>query len=88
MNIDDIMQNAKTPKIDHHLGHVLDATAVLAEAIRPLGRVSSGVLYAHVCGRMSLETYEAALGMLRRAKLVSENAHVLAWIGPTPGVKP
>ena len=55
----------------------------LAEAIRELGQVPSGQLYASVMAGMSLEDYNAALKVLIKAELVSESpAHLLTWTGP------
>jgi hypothetical protein len=58
------------------------AARILADAIRDLGEVPSGHLYAHVMGAMSLETYQGLIGILKHAKLVEEKAHLLTWIGP------
>jgi hypothetical protein len=58
--------------------------AALAEVIRAKGSISAGELYAHVCGTLSLETYESAIGLLIRSSLVKREAsHLLTWIGPT-----
>lgn len=55
----------------------------IAEAIREVGTVPSGHLYATLCGRLSLTDYEFCIGRLKSAGLVSESANVLRWIGPT-----
>lgn len=55
---------------------------VLSETIRELKQVVSGTLYAQVMGQMTFEQYSSAIGLLKRAKLVSEENHVLRWIGP------
>lgn len=60
----------------------IDMIAALAETIRELGEVPSGVLYANVMGRMTLESYEGCLRVLKGARLVAERANVLRWIGP------
>jgi len=62
----------------------LNTVAALAEAIRGLGSVPSGVLYAHVMSHMSLAGYESAIGVLKRAGLVSEENFLLTWCGPQP----
>lgn len=60
------------------------ALAALAEAIRYLGSIPAGHLYAHTCGAWSLDTFQALLGVLKRSGLVSEDGfHVLTWTGPT-----
>lgn len=56
--------------------------AAMAEAIRQVGSIPSGHLYAQMIGVMSMSDYEAAVGLLKRAGLVEETANVLRWIGP------
>lgn len=63
----------------------LNIVLALAEAIRELGRVPSGTLYANVMGKLDLATYEAAIRMLKNAGLVKETAHELEWTGPAKG---
>jgi len=54
-----------------------------AEAIRELGEVPSGHLYANLMSKLSLAQFEQVLGVLKGAGLVREsNAHLLTWIGP------
>ena len=60
----------------------LTATLAVAEAIREAGRVPSGTLYAILCGRMDLRTYEALIRTLKNAGLVEEKYNELRWIGP------
>ena len=55
----------------------------VAEAIRELGEVPSGHLYANLMSKLSLAQFEQVLGVLKGAGLVREsNAHLLTWIGP------
>jgi hypothetical protein len=54
----------------------------VAEAIRELGSVPSGHLYAQLMDKMSLETYTAVIQVLKNTKLVEEKNHLLTWIGP------
>ncbi len=56
--------------------------AAVAEAIRDLGSVPSGHLYARLMGHMSLETYNKIITILKNAKLVEESNHLLTWVGP------
>jgi hypothetical protein len=58
------------------------ATMAVAEAIRELGSVPSGHLYARLMGQLSLESYETILRTLRGAGLVEQKNHVLRWVGP------
>ncbi len=55
---------------------------VIAEAIRALGSVPSGHLYARLMSHFSFEEYEQLIGILKSAKLVKEEeSHLLVWIG-------
>ena len=59
------------------------ATAAVAEAIRELKSVPSGELYARLMGTLSIESYTAILGAIKRAGLIAESGGLLTWIGPT-----
>ena len=61
---------------------VVQIVAVVAEAIRELGEVPSGHLYARLMGHLSLEEYQAIVGALKQTKLIEEKHHVLRWVGP------
>lgn len=65
-----------------------DTVRALADAIRALGSVPSGVLYAQCMPHMDLPTYQKAIGMLKGAGLVREDCHVLFWTGPKAEPKP
>lgn len=54
----------------------------VAEAIRELGSVPSGHLYARLMNKLTLDQYYGVIGALKRAELVSESGYVLTWIGP------
>ena len=64
------------------VGNAVKAVAAVAEAIRELGQVPSGHLYAQLCGTLTIGTYESILGILKRAELVSEQGSMLRWVGP------
>jgi hypothetical protein len=73
------MQTATNTEVKAALG-ILQA---VAEAIRELGEVPSGHLYANLMSKLSLAQFEQVLGFLKGAGLVREsNAHLLTWIGP------
>jgi hypothetical protein len=60
----------------------VDVAVAIGETIRELGSVPSGQLYARLMGRMSIEDYEAAIGLLIRTRLVRrEPSHLLVWAG-------
>jgi hypothetical protein len=58
------------------------ATLAVAEAIRELGSVPSGHLYARLMGQLSVESYGAIIRTLKGAGLVEEKSHLLTWVGP------
>lgn len=80
MTIDTVLNPSQPSAAQLKAGLV--ATMAVAETIRELGEVPSGTLYAQLCGRMSLSTYDKLIGILKNAGLVSESAHLLKWIGP------
>jgi hypothetical protein len=55
--------------------------SALGQAIRDLGSVPSGHLYASVMGSLNLSEYQAAIGILIQAKLVEDRHHLLVWVG-------
>lgn len=56
--------------------------AAVGGAIRDLGSVPSGHLYARLMGHMSLDTYNKLIGILKQSNLVEESNHLLTWVGP------
>lgn len=54
----------------------------VAEAIRELGSVPNGHLYARLMGHMDLETYNKIIDILKKGGLVKEENHLLTYIGP------
>lgn len=57
----------------------------VSETIREAGEVPSGVLYAGLIGRVTLEGYQSMIRTLKGAGLVEEKGNVLRWIGPAIG---
>jgi hypothetical protein len=73
------MQNAATHK---EVKAALGIIHAVAEAIRELGEVPSGHLYARLMDRFSLAEFKQVVDVLKGAGLVWEsNAHVLSWVG-------
>ncbi len=60
----------------------IKVAAVVGDAIRELGSIPNGELYAQLMGHMSLGTYNGCLAILKKANLVEESNHVLTWVGP------
>lgn len=55
----------------------------VADAIRDLGEVPSGELYARVMQHMDLRTYDRIIDRLIGAGLVQRTgSHLLRWVGP------
>ena len=59
----------------------MSVVAIIADAIRELGSVPSGHLYAQVMGHMTLDNYNAIIASLVGTGLVQNNGHLLTWIG-------
>ena len=54
----------------------------VADAIKELGTVPNGHLYANLMGHMSLENYQKVIDLLKRSGVVTESAsHLLTWVG-------
>lgn len=60
----------------------LSTLMAVGEAIRDLGSVPNGTLYAQLMGQLSLESYTKIIDLLKKTGLVSEDNHVLTWTGP------
>lgn len=65
------------------ISSAIQSVAAIAEAIRSLGEVPSGELYAHVCGHLDIDQYTQVIALVKRAGLVAESNNVLRWVGPT-----
>lgn len=66
----------------HELKAGFNIILAVTEAIREARELPSGTLYALLCGKMDLPTYERMIQILKNTKLVEEKAHMLRWIGP------
>lgn len=86
--IDTIMRPKHVPS-DAERRAALAIILAISEAIRELGQVPAGELYAVMMAKgMTLAQFEAIIGQLEGAKLVRrESSHLLTWIGPHGGVK-
>ena len=60
----------------------LNAVKAIAAAIRDLGSVPSGHLYARVMGFLSLDQYNSIIRILKNSHLINERHFELHWIGP------
>jgi hypothetical protein len=66
---------------EQKINAAVEITKAIAIAIKDLGSVPSGHLYAQLMGSMSLENYEGAIGVLKRLGLVEEKNYLLSYIG-------
>jgi hypothetical protein len=55
----------------------------VTEAIREVKRIPSGHLYAILMGKMSIDTYNQLITIIKRTGLVKEEGHELIWVEPT-----
>ena len=62
----------------------VETTKAVAEAIRELGSVSDGTLYAGVMSHLDLKQYRAIIDILVQAGLITNTNHRLVWIGGQP----
>lgn len=59
----------------------LMALKALADAIKELGQVPSGHLYAQVMGQVDLTTFNGAIEVLCNSTLVKKQGDMLIWNG-------
>jgi hypothetical protein len=74
------MKQQASPK--EQMKTAITIVAAVAEAIRELGSIPSGHLYAQVMGRIDLAAYTKIIGTLKNAGLVAEQNDLLTWVGP------
>ena len=78
---DSVVTSEPEPKTTTKVAAVIGVLEALASAIRDLGRVPSGHLYAQVLGHMSLQTYESMVQLLVESGVVGRDGDVLVWKG-------
>jgi len=52
----------------------------IADTIKELKEVPSGVLYAQLMGNMTLENYTYVIDILKQSGKVKESNNVLSWV--------
>lgn len=57
----------------------LQIIQVLGRAIMDAGKIPSGHLYAAVMTKISLETYQSAIGLLERQGIIKSENDLLIW---------
>jgi hypothetical protein len=53
----------------------------VGEAIKDLGSVPNGHLYARLMGQMNLETYNKVIALLVKVGAVKNENNLLTWVG-------
>lgn len=59
----------------------VEIVLAVGSAIKELGSVPNGHLYARLMGQMSLETYNKIIALLVKTGAVKNDNHLLTWIG-------
>lgn len=68
--------------IKNQVRAAIEVTMAYAEAIRELGEVPNGHLYARMMGQLSLEEHNRIIQVLKDAGVVTESNYLLKWVGP------
>jgi len=76
------MTDERNPITPEQLSAAVGVIIAVGTAIRELGRVPSGHLYAGLMGQMDLRTFESVIETLKKAGLVEERNHELIWKEP------
>ena len=70
------------PATKEQIKATLRMVALLGQAIKEAKSIPSGVLYAYLCGNMSIDDYEGAIRLLVKSGVVDKSpGHILTWIG-------
>lgn len=56
-----------------------EITKAVAQTIRDLKQVPSGVLYAKLMAHLTIDQYQQIIDTLKRAELVTETNNLLQW---------
>jgi hypothetical protein len=59
----------------------LNTLIAVGEAIKGFGSIPSGRLYTHLMNHMDLETYNKVIGLLVKMGAVTNENHLLTWVG-------
>jgi hypothetical protein len=65
----------------------LDVVRAVTEAIREAGEIPEGTLYALLMDRFDYPTFERMLALVLHSKLVTNEGHLLRWVGPKGGAQ-
>ena len=75
--------NVSTAEVQAAFKRSVEIARAVAEAIRETGEIPSGTLYALLMSHLSLAEYEQVIDTLVAAELITNNGHLLRWVGET-----
>ena len=59
----------------------IEVIKAVAEAIKTLGQVPSGHLYARLMGSLTLDQYQTIIDILEKGRLIKVEHHLITWLG-------
>lgn len=51
----------------------------ICEVVREAKKIPSGTIYAQLCGKMDLPTYEKAIQILKNSTVIRQSGDMLHW---------
>lgn len=60
---------------------VIETVKAVNDAIKELGTIPSGLLYAHLMGVMDIHTYNRIIELLQRAGTIKVRNHLITYCG-------
>lgn len=76
------MNREATMNLDEAKAAIEICSAVYSALLEAPEGYPSGHLYAHLCGKMSLDGYESMIGMMSRAGMVRKDGDLLFAVAP------
>lgn len=64
---------------NEEVGQAIQTLKAVADAIKELGSVPSGELYARLMGHMSIQTYDKIIGILANGQIIRKESNLLIW---------
>jgi hypothetical protein len=61
----------------------LSMVMAIGDAIKELGSVPNGVLYANICGHIPYGAYMQSIAILEQSGVITQKNNVLTWVGVT-----
>jgi hypothetical protein len=60
---------------------LVKVVTAIADTIKELSPVPSGVLYAHLAGHLTLESYTEIIRILTASNVIRVQNHLITWVG-------